>query len=142
MEFYLLNYSKPTVYRQTAETRYGNRVSGEIGCTDCYAQTLRIEHDRRVADVGTRFDPSRGVFNNLFATASLRLSEIADVVRVRGARPRLVRPVELDQPLALDRRQVEAQHCLIEERRHRLQRLLAQLIRDPAHRAVRVLAFG
>jgi hypothetical protein len=35
MEFYLLNYFKPGVYRQTLETRYGARVFGEIGCTDC-----------------------------------------------------------------------------------------------------------
>jgi hypothetical protein len=78
MEFYLLNYFKPGVYRQTAETRYGNRVFGEIGCTDCHVQTLRVEHDRRVADVETRFDPVHGIFNNLFATASLRLSEVDD----------------------------------------------------------------
>ena len=31
---------------------------------------LAIEHDRRVADVETAFDPVRGVFNRLFATAT------------------------------------------------------------------------
>jgi hypothetical protein len=30
-----------------------------------------INHDRRVADVETAYDPARGIFNSLFATASV-----------------------------------------------------------------------
>ena len=31
---------------------------------------MTINHDRRVADVETAYDPVNGVFNSLFATAS------------------------------------------------------------------------
>ena len=31
---------------------------------------LRIDRDRRVADVETAYDPERGIFNHLFATAT------------------------------------------------------------------------
>jgi hypothetical protein len=33
-------------------------------------RNLRIDHDRRVADVETAYDPTRGIFNGLFATAT------------------------------------------------------------------------
>jgi hypothetical protein len=46
-----------------------------VGCTGCHVRDLTIAHDRRVADVETRFDRERGVFNLLFATASTKLSE-------------------------------------------------------------------
>jgi hypothetical protein len=39
---------------------------------------LRIDHDRRVADVETVYDPARGSFNNLFATATPLVSSRDD----------------------------------------------------------------
>ena len=72
MEFYLLNYFKPGLYKQTALTDRGQALLAEVGCTSCHIQNLTIEHDRRVADVETVYDPENGIFNNLFATATLR----------------------------------------------------------------------
>jgi len=40
-----------------------------IGCTQCHIPNLPLERDRRVADIETVYDPERGVFNHLFATA-------------------------------------------------------------------------
>ena len=57
MEFYLLNYFKPALARRLSGTRYGKQVMEQIGCTRCHIPDLRIEHDRRVADVETVFDP-------------------------------------------------------------------------------------
>ena len=78
MEFYLLNYFKPGIYRQTSTTEAGLRLMKEIKCTTCHIQNLTINADRRVADVETVYDPQRGIFNKLFATASLRLVEHND----------------------------------------------------------------
>ena len=39
---------------------------------------LRIDRDRRVADVETAYDPERGVFNRLFATATPLFTSIDD----------------------------------------------------------------
>jgi di-heme oxidoreductase (putative peroxidase) len=78
MEFYLLNYFKPGLYRQTFTTQQGLTTFNQIGCGSCHIQNLTINHDRRVADVETVYDPQRGVFNQLFATASLRLVEQND----------------------------------------------------------------
>ena len=33
------------------------------GCMTCHVADLMIDHDRRVADVETVFDPSKGIFN-------------------------------------------------------------------------------
>jgi CxxC motif-containing protein (DUF1111 family) len=77
MEFYLFNYFKPGTYRQTSLTQLGNSLMRQIGCTNCHIQDLTINKDRRVADVETRFDPD-GIFNTLFATASLLVSETDD----------------------------------------------------------------
>ncbi len=78
MEFYLLNYFKPAVHRQNSSTRVGRKVFDAIRCSGCHVAELRIERDRRVADVETQFDATRGVFNRLFATASLRLVAVDD----------------------------------------------------------------
>jgi hypothetical protein len=78
MEFYLLNYFRPATYRETPLTQMGNVLMREIGCQSCHIQDLRIEHDRRVADVETVYDRKRGVFNGLYATASLLVSENDD----------------------------------------------------------------
>lgn len=69
LEFYLLNYFKPAQYEQSPETERGRALLGRLGCTGCHVANMRIEQDRRVADVETAYDPQRGVFNSLFATA-------------------------------------------------------------------------
>lgn len=78
LEFYLLNYFKPATYRQSPETRLGRQVFGQVGCTSCHVPDLVIEHDRRVADVETAYDPVRGGFNRLFATAAALFTEQED----------------------------------------------------------------
>jgi hypothetical protein len=78
MEFYLLNYFKAGTTRQTALTQQGLTTFNQIGCNRCHIQNLTINRDRRVADVETVHDPQRGIFNELFATASLRLVESND----------------------------------------------------------------
>ena len=70
MEFYLLNYFKPGIDRQTGFTRQGFQIIDRIGCTDCHIRNLTIDNDHRVADVETRYDPRRGIFNRLFATVT------------------------------------------------------------------------
>ena len=78
MEFYLLNYFKPGLYQQTTVTQQGLATFNQIGCGSCHIQNLTINQDRRVADLETVYDPQRGIFNQLFATASLRLVETND----------------------------------------------------------------
>jgi mono/diheme cytochrome c family protein len=78
MEFYLLNYFKAGTYRQTSTTQQGLAIFNQIGCGSCHTQSLTVNRDRRVADVETLYDPQRGIFNQLFATASLRLVEQND----------------------------------------------------------------
>ena len=70
LEFYLLNYFKPATYEQNDSTRKGRRLFERIGCAQCHIPDLQIDLDRRVADVETVYDPVKGIFNNLFATAS------------------------------------------------------------------------
>jgi cytochrome c peroxidase len=48
-----------------------------FGCTTCHRATMVVERDRRVADVETRYDPARGIFNRLFATATPLFAEAA-----------------------------------------------------------------
>jgi hypothetical protein len=69
MEFYLLNYFKPAHGKQDNTTAWGRFVFNKIGCASCHVANLTINHDRRVADVETVYDPDRGGFNGLFATA-------------------------------------------------------------------------
>src|SRR5438309_128407 len=77
-EFYLLHYFKPAVYQQTETTRKGRRLFEKIGCGSCHVADMLIEHDRRVADLDTVYDPVRGNMNHLFATAVPALHEIND----------------------------------------------------------------
>src|SRR5262249_10652929 len=70
MEFYLLNYFRPATYQQTKQTTRGRRVFARLGCPACHVPDLEIEHDRRVADVDTRYDRTDGISNNLFAPAT------------------------------------------------------------------------
>lgn len=69
MEFYLLHYFTPGTYQQTRVTDRGRSIMETIGCTQCHIPNLPLERDRRVADIETVYDPERGVFNHLFATA-------------------------------------------------------------------------
>jgi Di-haem oxidoreductase, putative peroxidase len=71
MEFYLLNYFKPGTGDQTQpDVLNGRAVFTAIGCTTCHIASLTINHDRRVADLSTEFDPVQGnPFNRLFSTA-------------------------------------------------------------------------
>ncbi|HSD66803.1 MAG TPA: di-heme oxidoredictase family protein, partial [Vicinamibacteria bacterium] len=70
LEFYLLNYFKPGTYLRDREAMRGGQLLARIGCTSCHRSSLRVDRDRRVADVRTVYDPERGGFNALFATAT------------------------------------------------------------------------
>ena len=50
----------------------------EIGCTGCHIQNLRVNSDRRVADVETRFNAAKGIFNRLFAAATMLFNVVDD----------------------------------------------------------------
>jgi len=78
LEFYLLNYFKPGTGRMTARAEAGLGLMKAIGCTGCHVQNLRIDSDRRIADVETRFDPAKGIFNRLFATATTLFNVVDD----------------------------------------------------------------
>jgi Di-haem oxidoreductase, putative peroxidase len=78
LEFYLLNYFKPAHYKQNEITEHGRQILHSIGCTSCHVPDLMTRHDRRVADVETVYDPARGIFNSLFATASVLASTTDD----------------------------------------------------------------
>jgi hypothetical protein len=83
MEFYLLNYFKPATGRMTQNVEQGIRLMHQIGCTECHVQNLTLNRDRRVADVETRHDPIRGIFNRLFATATPLFNSVSDDRRDR-----------------------------------------------------------
>ncbi len=68
LEFYLLNYFKPALYKQTENVQSGLSLFNQIGCNSCHIQNLQLNHDRRVADVETVYDPVNGIFNSLFST--------------------------------------------------------------------------
>jgi hypothetical protein len=70
LEFYLLNYFKPGHGQQNDTTELGREVFNRIGCASCHVTNLTVNHDRRVADLETDYDPVRGIFNSLFATAT------------------------------------------------------------------------
>ena len=88
LEFYLLNYFKPAVYQQTTQTQSGSQAFDAIGCTECHKPSLTIQHDRRVADVQTVYNPANGIFNTLFATATPSVNTIND-----GHTPPLNQPI-------------------------------------------------
>ncbi len=78
LEFYLLNYFKPGHDAQNASTGHGRQVFASIGCASCHVQSLTINHDRRVADVETVSDTTKGIFNSLFATATPLVQTVND----------------------------------------------------------------
>jgi hypothetical protein len=69
MEFYLLNYFKPGTGERNFRSRFGEELLERTGCTSCHVQNLRIDRDRRVADLQTVYNPLKGIFNSLFSTA-------------------------------------------------------------------------
>jgi len=69
LEFYLLNYFKPGHGEIPQSAQAGRARFQALGCAGCHVPDLTVDHDRRVADVETVFDPQHGVFNRLFATA-------------------------------------------------------------------------
>lgn len=89
MEFYLFNYFKPGTYRQNSATKVGRELLTRIGCTGCHVENLTIERDRRVADVETAYDGTLGIFNKLYATASLLVVEQDD----GAGHPTVKRPI-------------------------------------------------
>ena len=78
LEFYLLNYFKAGLGKQDTQTAQGRSVFNKIGCNSCHMSDLVINHDRRVADLETVYDPVRGNFNNLFATATAFINSLDD----------------------------------------------------------------
>jgi hypothetical protein len=88
MEFYLLNYFKAGKGQDTRSSQLGRSLFTTIGCASCHTPNLTINADRRVADVETAFDPTRGRFNRLFATATPLLTEVADT----SGQPPIKRP--------------------------------------------------
>jgi hypothetical protein len=78
LEFYLLNYFKPGHGQQNDATELGRQVFNRIGCASCHVTNLTVNHDRRVADLETVYDPVRGIFNSLFATATPLIVTVDD----------------------------------------------------------------
>lgn len=78
LEFYLLNYFRPGQYRVTRRATEGGQLMQRIGCTGCHVPNLEVRNDRRVADVETKYDPERGIFNGLFAEATPLFKTVAD----------------------------------------------------------------
>jgi CxxC motif-containing protein (DUF1111 family) len=56
----------------------GRQKFTDIGCAQCHIPDLQITRDRRVADLETVYDPVRGIFNNLFATANPLFASVDD----------------------------------------------------------------
>ena len=82
LEFYLLNYFKPARGERTQATESGRQLMQKLACTTCHVPDLTIARDRRVADVETEFDPVRGHFNRLFATARALFDTVQDAAGV------------------------------------------------------------
>ena len=78
LEFYLLNYFKPGHGQSTPATERGRKIFNQIGCASCHIPNMTINHDRRVADLETVYDTTRGIFNSLFATATPLFQDIND----------------------------------------------------------------
>lgn len=91
-EFYLLHYFKPGTYQQTETTRRGRRLLEKIGCAQCHIPDLTLQRDRRVADFETVYDPVNGIFNSLFATATLQHDTIEDDTGFPPLKPPLLQP--------------------------------------------------
>jgi hypothetical protein len=100
-EYYLLHYFKPALYQQTETTRKGRKLFDKIGCGTCHVADFMIEHDRRVADLDTVFDPVQGNLNRMFATATPSLHQVNDgsgfpSIKVPNGGPFLVKDIYTD----------------------------------------------
>jgi len=84
-EMYLLNYFKPGIGKSTARSDQGLALMQTSGCLACHVRGFRIDSDRRVADLDTRYDTVRGIFNHLYATATT----LFNIVNDGDAYPRL-----------------------------------------------------
>lgn len=91
LEFYLLNYFKPAIGAENTETNRGKYLFRTIGCANCHIPDLWIDHDRRVGDVETRYDPiaSNGVFTSLAAVAATQHASIDDGAGLPTLKPAL-----------------------------------------------------
>ena len=101
LEFYLLNYFKPGHGQPSDLADHGRAVFNRIGCLTCHIANLTINHDRRVADVETNYDPTRGIFNSLFATATPLFRQVDDgsglpLLKVPNGNPFVVKDVFTD----------------------------------------------
>ncbi len=100
LEFYLLNYFKPAHAQQNATPARGRFVFNKIGCASCHIANLTVNHDRRVADAETVYDPTSGVFNSLFATATpLYITEddgSGQLLKLPAGNPFLVKDIFTD----------------------------------------------
>jgi hypothetical protein len=92
LEYYLFSYFKPGLGEQTTEVRNGRRAFEQAQCTTCHIPDLGIQRDRRVADVETVFDPERGHFNRLFATARLLLANPSSIGKPQVAKTPALQP--------------------------------------------------
>jgi hypothetical protein len=100
MEFYLLNYFKPGTGEQPHNTKLGKNLLESTGCTSCHIRDLRITKDRRVADVETVYDPIKGFFNDLFATATALFAETKDATGHPSIKSPLGKPFTVENFLA------------------------------------------
>ena len=64
--------------RATERTQDGADLMAAVGCTGCHVRNFTVQHDRRVADLDTRYDATRGIFNHLYATAKTLFSVVHD----------------------------------------------------------------
>ena len=101
LEFYLLNYFKPGINQQDASANHGLKVFNQLGCATCHVQNLTINHDRRVADLNTVYDPVNGIFNRMFATATALIHKVNDnsgypPLMVRNGQPFVVQNIFTD----------------------------------------------
>src|SRR5581483_7278772 len=78
LEFYLLNYFKAGLGKQDSTTALGRVLFNQIGCNQCHVANLQIDHDRRVADLDTKYDRVNGIFNSLFSTAAPLINIVDD----------------------------------------------------------------
>ena len=78
LEFYLLNYFKPGHGEPNSIADHGRKVFKQLGCASCHVSDMTINHDRRVADLETVYDPVHGIFNSMFATATPLYREVDD----------------------------------------------------------------
>jgi len=92
LEFYLLNYFSPATHEQTEFTEQGRTLFRQIGCTQCHVPDLPIRRDRRVANVETVFNPVKGIFNRLFATATTLTGLVSDGSGFPPLKPPLFQP--------------------------------------------------